>query len=1137
MKEHNFDFGSELGKMRTRTGLTQAALAKLAGVSEVTIRNWESSISNPKAERLKKLLEVFLLKDAFTKGKELEEAKNFWIQVRENEVRMKSAFDEEWFEELVRNQRSLRVDGEKVIIPARLEVAVEKQEAVSDIIQIGILSVRSPKDTTILPLPPAVSGLIGREKEQEWLKSSILADKVVEVSGMGGIGKTALVADTINLVQDQFRGGIAVVQANEITNPIDVVLQLIGKFVPHQPELFNRPGIKSSTLYYLLKDILILARENGGQVLIVLDNVEPGLIESEGLRQLCDIFRSTKVSAIMTTRPPVSGEIAHDGRELKQFTNEAATELLNRLLEYSLKRFLTELEKRDVAEICKIVGEHAQALVLIAAYFEGNDFESTTGYLQSLKDRPQIVLDLTKRLQDVKTPIGVRITFASSYSKLAIPVQQLFMTLGTPAGKSCTFWAIVTLGATLNQTENEIRANLATLRRSSLTLKAEFDVRGNARIELHPLVQEFARELLRTSSEISQERLHEALIRHYLEWVQKVDEELLDADDANITGILKWASSHPSQEMKVILTKLIYHLRWYWYSRFRFKESFEWLKVGCSTMELLGVDWDEMRGELLFAMGTQYQQTGEVLSAEHHYQKSFEIFDEISKKVGLKTGLGEALSGLAALEQQKGDHDKAQEDYEKSLAIFREVHDQRGEANALFRLGFLALRTGDTDAAQRYYIDSLDTYRKLRDRWGEGIGVYSLGDVCQQIGEVDKARAYYEEGLIICKEVHNRRGEGAVLKSLGDLVLQITGPAEAEKHLSKSLTIFGEIIDPQGQGVALYSMAFLLRQAGRIEDAKYLYKRSLEIRERVNDERGRGFVLKGLGDLTRRTALHAKDMSIAKTQLEEAYNTSKKVKDRRNQGVALKALGDWHWQSGHMDAARESYEKSLIIRREFHELRGEAITLKSLGDLALAQRERDYVTAQRHLEHSYRHFLKLKDLRGQGVTRHSQGILAWEQNDKTHARDYFEESLDWLVKVQDRQSEGILKYTLALWADAQKNLNDAEKWYHESLQIATEVQAANSIVLSREGLADFLARRYGQQGKRESDSLFVEAAEVYELLGRHQDAQRVEERRTGRNRGIDKDKFVRALIYDLDEGPNGQGFAFSNEKRYNLARA
>src|SRR5205814_3590236 len=112
-------------------------------------------------------------------------------------------------------------------------------------------------------------------------------------------------------------------------------------------------------------------------------------------------------------------------------------------------------------------------------------------------------------------------------------------------------------------------------------LEPTYDTLGNTRINLHPLVQEFARELLRTSSDVPQLRLREAFACHYLEWVQKVDDELLDADDANIMHVLKWASSNPSQEAKVILAELIYHLRWYWYSRFRFKEAFKWLKVGC----------------------------------------------------------------------------------------------------------------------------------------------------------------------------------------------------------------------------------------------------------------------------------------------------------------------------------------------------------------------------------------------------------------------------------------------------------------------------------------------------------------------------------------------------------------------------
>src|SRR6266567_7592525 len=177
MGKNNFDFGSELGKIRTRTGLTQATLAKLVGVSEVTIRNWESSLSKPKAERLKKLIEVLLQKDAFTKGKELEEVTSLWEQVRENDTRMKAGFDEEWFHELMRNQRSLLVDIEKDIEPKRPEILVEEHEGLAQLFRAGILPGTAPKDTTILPLPPAATGLVGREEDQHWLETCIFADK------------------------------------------------------------------------------------------------------------------------------------------------------------------------------------------------------------------------------------------------------------------------------------------------------------------------------------------------------------------------------------------------------------------------------------------------------------------------------------------------------------------------------------------------------------------------------------------------------------------------------------------------------------------------------------------------------------------------------------------------------------------------------------------------------------------------------------------------------------------------------------------------------------------------------------------------------------------------------------------------
>jgi tetratricopeptide (TPR) repeat protein len=1005
--------------------------------------------------------------------------------------------------------------------------ALRERDNVHDTAGTETTSWRPPKDIAILPLPPAASGLVGRQEDQEWLEACILAGKIVEVSGMGGVGKTALVADTINKVASHFHsGGVGVILANDETNPTVILRKLVEKFVSNGQELFTRPDTKISMLYDALSYTLSMHHEKGNPVLIVIDGVEPGLVKKGGMEQLCNIFRCSQVSVVMTAREPLSARLVQEGRELEEFTKEAAVDLLTRLLEGFLHRSLSSTERHAAAGICKIAGNHAQAIVLIAGYFEHHLHVSLASYLRRLKRSPKMVLDLTDRLRPIETSQGVRLTFASSYAQLEEPAQQLFIAFGALTGRGCTYQAVQALGAVLNQSEDEIYASLVSLIRSKLVLKPSTGpLTAIERIHLHPLVQEFARELLRSSSGFCEDTFYEALAAHYAEWVPSTSEDMLTDDDANLIAALRWAKMHLPQA-DVTLAKLIYNLRWYWQSQFQFEEAFEWLQLGCDIMERLGADWHKQRGELLFAMGSQYQWIGSLSGAGRCYKKSYTLFGKISSKVGSRAGQGEALSGLAAVAQQRGDTEEAQKRYQRSLAMFRKARDRRCEADALYRLGFLALRTGNIDDALRYYNDSLTISLALEDdQWGEAIIRHSLGTVYQQIGEIDNAQKYYEDALALCKRISNRRGEGIVLKALGDLALQTTGPIEAERYLTQSQDISREIFDPQSQSIEFYSMAFLLRQTGKADEAWNYYNQSLEIRQRIKDERGRGFTHKGLGDLARRMGA----MTTAKKHLELGLAISRRIKDRRNEGVALKALGDWAWQTGDMDAARSYYEESLPIRQDCRDLRGEAITLKVLGDLALQVGGK--AATRELLNQSLTLFRQLRDQRGEGITLHSFAVLALEEGDRATVQKYLDHSLALIRGVQDLQSESAVLYTCALWAEMRGDFSQAEESYHQSVQIATEIKAAYNLAVFQEAFGDFLIRRFGQRGKNEGVLLLIQAAETYRRIERQEDAERVEERRIGRYKIRERDKIVRALIYDLDEGPNGQSFAVPNERR------
>jgi tetratricopeptide (TPR) repeat protein len=1006
-----------------------------------------------------------------------------------------------------------------------IEKVFKDQEKNTEVLSDETTSWKPPRDIAVLPLPPPASGLVGREKEQEWLISCILSSKIVGISGIGGVGKTALIADTINKVWPQFRnGGIAVIPANAITDPTNILSQLIKKFVPNEQGLLNGLNTKPDILRDALCDTLTMHHEKGNRIIIVIDSIEPSIINSDELERLSDIFRSAKVSVVITAREPLSARIVQESRELDVFTNKEAVNLLTRLLPSSLHH----IENQYLVEICENVGNHALAIVLMAAYFEYHPQESLATYLQRLKDSPSIVLALSNRLRPDESSQGIQRTFNSSYSRLDEPTQQLFVALGSLAGQGCTFQAVQALGKALNQSEDETLSSLESLIRSKLVLKSSKDgERTIVYIHLHPLVQEFSRKLLKDSDDL-ESTLSEALAAHYAEWVQENSANISSDDEVNIIAALRWANAHLPQA-DIILAKLAYSLRWYWRSQLQIEEAFEWLKVGCDSMERLGSSWQARRGELMFALGAQYQWIGKITEAERCYKRSYTIFHGIKSRAGskvAKVGMGEALSGIAALAQQKGEMEKAKDLYEKSLEFFRIADEPRCEADALYRLGFLALRVGNIDDALRFYRESLDIRLGLEDdQWGESVILYSLGNVFQQIGEIDKAQLHYEEALTLCKKIYNRRLEGIVLKALGDLALQTNGPREAERYLNQSHEISNEIYDPQSESIELYSMGFLLRQIGKVDDALTYYKRSLEIREKIKDERGRGFTLKGLGDLERRLG----DMAKSKNRLEESVAICTKIKDRRNEGVALKALGDWEWQEGHMNTARDYYNASLMIRKECRDLRGEAITLKALGDQAL--KDADITVARQYLNQSLDLFHYLKDKRGEGITLHSLGILALEKGDRVNAQKELEQSLSFLQKVQDRQSEAIVLYTIALLVEYKGDFSQAEEYYRTSLKIAIELKATVGISIVQQTLSDLLIRRYSQTAK-ENDLLLIEAARITKQLGQLDNTfQPVEKKQASRNKGPDRSRMVCALINDMDDGPNGQSFAVPTERR------
>ncbi len=172
------DLGSHLRKLRNQAKLSQKRFADLVGVTETALRNWESNTSIPKAENLKKLIEVHLRQGTFPKGKEQQEIKELWelacLMIPHG---LKMALDEEWLgNKLIEIQWQLG-DGWRMAASSN-NVPLHRLRASS------------------FSQAPAMGKLYGREKELVQLKQWLINDdcQIVAVFGIGGIGKTSLAA-------------------------------------------------------------------------------------------------------------------------------------------------------------------------------------------------------------------------------------------------------------------------------------------------------------------------------------------------------------------------------------------------------------------------------------------------------------------------------------------------------------------------------------------------------------------------------------------------------------------------------------------------------------------------------------------------------------------------------------------------------------------------------------------------------------------------------------------------------------------------------------------------------------------------------------------------------------------------------
>ena len=254
--ERDYAFGQAILTLRTAMGLTQAELAHFLGVSRGAVLGWEAGSSYPKAERLKRFIELGVQLRAFPAKREEEEIRALW-RAAHQKVRL----DEPWL--------SAQLDQRH---PPLAPVPPEPAEG---IIASALPGAR-PAHGRRVEWEDAldVQSFYGRQPELALLSQWVVQERcrMVSVLGMGGIGKSALAVTLMHRVAEHFE--VVLFRSLRDAPSCEAWLSDCLRVLSPQP-LAEVPASLERRLSLLLKGL------HERRALLVLDNLEALLQEGD----------------------------------------------------------------------------------------------------------------------------------------------------------------------------------------------------------------------------------------------------------------------------------------------------------------------------------------------------------------------------------------------------------------------------------------------------------------------------------------------------------------------------------------------------------------------------------------------------------------------------------------------------------------------------------------------------------------------------------------------------------------------------------------------------------------------------------------------------------------------------------------
>jgi len=662
-----------------------------------------------------------------------------------------------------------------------------------------------------LPVPPGP--IIGREKEVMELSDLLLSNKVVTITGTGGMGKTRISIETGTRLKSEFYGGVTFITLSTLPNDAKIL-----------PLIADTLDVKEATGRDLINGISSIISDK--KVLLILDNLEHISTAAMEVAELISHCPNLRILCTSRAALKIKAEQEYSLRTLPLPTGIGSGSLLgyasielfvNRARKVNIDFKLTDENKEDIVAICKRMDGLPLALELAAARIRILPPDKL------LKRLGRALDVLTSASNDVpERHQTLRQTIDWSYSLLNEKEQILFRRLSVFSG-GFTLEAIEEV-CYISEDEAFLALDeLESLHRNGLVEKVE-----GARFTFLQTIKDFALELLNSSNESD-----DFFIKHseyYSDFTKFIDRATHGENQVEGLGLARLEESNIQSSLDFLLVKAT---------------------QGDEDSREMGL---EMLGDLWMYW---HFKGWNILTRDY-----IKAFMESTEDLTATIGKCKALMGYSVAYWMLADYQKCLELAKKQNEVALEFGDELEITKATFNLmvGYMFI---DFDKAKQYSLEATEAFTRLGENYWIGLSYFFQGNIYLIAGDLTTAQQRFNTAIEMTKLSNDNQHKGGAYGGLA-MIEYLSGNYAKSIDLYENSLVGYQVVDDIAEIARILSeMSWAYLAVKDTESARKYALDSIDAYQKVGSPRGVGLSMIGLAAIEAVEGRHSKAIEIS----------------------------------------------------------------------------------------------------------------------------------------------------------------------------------------------------------------------------------------------------------------------------------